>query len=96
MSPGRPDTPLVCVVRRWPDLKGAIEVEFRRSAAFRGLCDDYRLCADAAARWQSSHEPKAVARRQEYAQWLGELENEIVEWLGAVPGDAPSRERGNP
>ncbi|MEJ2514665.1 MAG: hypothetical protein P8080_04530 [Gammaproteobacteria bacterium] len=92
MSHALPETALACVVRRLPGLKGAIEVEFSRNAAFRGLCDDYCLCADAAAGWETSDAPAAAARRQEYARWLSELENEIVEWLkNGLPAD-----RGGP
>lgn len=92
----RADKVLACVVRGLPDLAGAIEAEYGRSPAFRGLCEDYLLCAEAVAGWEASVSPTAAARRYEYAQWLAELRNEIVEWLGAVPGEAPARGGENP
>lgn len=84
MVDGRFDEALACAVRQLPDLRGAIEAEYVRSPDFRGLCEDYRLCVDAATRWEASDAPTAAVRRQEYAQWLRELEAEIAEWLDAV------------
>ena len=88
MGDARPDEALAYVLRRLPRLAGVIEVEFRRSPSFRSLCEDFLVCSDAAMRWQASDLPAAATRRQEYAQWLSELELEIVHWLDTGAGGA--------
>lgn len=76
-----PDPSLASVFRRFPGLRHRIESEYRQSEPFRALCDDWRICAEASARWAASDAPVAEQRRREYDEWLAELEQEITEWL---------------
>lgn len=75
------DQPPIDLFRRFPALRRRIESEYRVSEPFRTLCDDWRICAEAKARWCSSEAPVAARRRTEYNEWLAELEQEIEEWL---------------
>lgn len=91
MSDGQLDEALACAIHRLPGLVDAIEEEFRRSEAFRALCEDLLVCAIAVTRWEASDAPAAPVRRQEYGQWLGELEAEIVDWLKAGTAHSPKQ-----
>ena len=69
------------VVDRVPGRAREIQRECGRSESFRTLCEDFYTCAEALARWETSDEPLASERAVEYQQSLGELEQEIEEWL---------------
>lgn len=65
------------VVNRLPDRAREIYREYARNDSFRTLCEDFRTCAEALARWKSSDTPTAPERIVEYTQSLRELESEI-------------------
>ena len=69
------------LLQRFSRWRSRIESEYSINEPFRALCDDWRICAEARARWHSSQAPVAALRRQEYDEWLAELEQEIEEWL---------------
>jgi hypothetical protein len=80
---------LACVVSRLPSRASAITAEFERSESFRGLCEDFQVCAEAVAEWQAKEGPAAVERRREYAESLAELEQEIGSWLDRSAAAGP-------
>ena len=80
---------LACVVTHLPGRANAITAEFERSESFRGLCEDFQVCAEAVAEWQAQEGPAAVERRREYAESLAELEQEIGSWLDRSTAAGP-------
>ena len=72
------------VLDRFPDRKDTIRKLFKENEAFQVICDDYRKCARALGRWDQSTLPEAPARRKEYADFLHELEVEILQYLNGV------------
>jgi len=79
------DQPPNQLLQRFTRWRRRIESEYAQSEPFRTLCDDWRICAEARERWRSSQAPVAVLRRNEYDEWLAELEQEIEEWLQHGP-----------
>ncbi|MGD9387501.1 MAG: hypothetical protein PVI87_04665 [Gammaproteobacteria bacterium] len=82
---------LACVVTHLPGRASAITAEFERSESFRGLCEDFQVCAEAVAEWQAQEGPAAVERRREYAESLAELEQEILGWISEENAEKSSR-----
>ena len=54
---------------------------FQESLSFQSLCTDYRECHSALQDWQQSTSEEAPAWRDEYAQLLLELEQEVRQYL---------------
>jgi len=75
------DQPPDQLLQRFPRWRSRIESEYCLNEPFRALCDDWRICAEARERWSLSEAPVATLRRNEYEEWLTELEQEIEEWL---------------
>lgn len=63
------------------DWKGQFEWGFQRDENFQSLCRDYYACARALEAWKASDSENAPKRRQEYAELLAELEQEVRDWL---------------
>jgi len=81
---GKPDKSLALISSRFGDRRSLIEWSFRRNEDFRSLCEDYYACEKALETWTRSDAAVASQRRQEYAQWHEELEQEIHEWLDTI------------
>lgn len=88
------DQPPDQLLQRFPGWRSRIESEYSLNEPFRALCDDWRICAEARERWHSSQAPVAALRRQEYDEWLAELEQEIEEWLQHFANATPIRAGG--
>jgi hypothetical protein len=82
------------LLQRFPRWRSRIESEYCLNEPFRALCDDWCICAEARERWRSSEAPVAARRRNEYGEWLAELEQEIEEWLQHDAQAAPIRTGG--
>ena len=74
-------TGLFAIVERFPRHKAVVRRLFKENDSFRTLCEDYWRCAAALRHWNQSVAEEAVARRQEYAVLLRDLEAEILEIL---------------
>jgi hypothetical protein len=74
-----------------PGRDSLIERAYRANCSFRGLCQDYRKCAEALERWRRSEVSVSCSRAQEYAELLAALAQEIESWLTGTGIDlAPS------
>ena len=78
-----------------PGRDSLIERAYRENRSFRGLCRDYRECAEALERWRRSEVSESSSRVREYSELLASLAQEIESWLEASrlrpdPGDLPS------
>jgi hypothetical protein len=69
------------VVARFPEHELAIERLFRRSEAFRSMCEDYALGLEALRRWQFDAASKRGTAIVELRHSLEELEAEILSAL---------------
>ena len=84
---------LSLVTRAFPGRDSLIERAYRANRSFRGLCRDYRECAEALERWRRSEASASSSRIREYAELLAALAQEIESWLDAT-GTDPKRARG--
>jgi hypothetical protein len=75
---------LFCVVKRFPGRKRLIFEIFKKNSNFQAICDDYRQCSEALARWKQSASEEAPARKKEYSDLLQELELEILQILNEI------------
>ena len=72
------------VLEKFPDRAGEIKRLYRASQDFQTVCEDYRQCAEALHHWNQSDEKAASIRRQEYAQLVQELMDEICLYLNEL------------
>ena len=54
---------------------------FQESLSFQSLCDDYQECLAELQKWHQSTSEEAPAWRDEYAQLLRALEQEVRHYL---------------
>jgi hypothetical protein len=66
------------VMKEFPEHKTAIQGLAKSDEKFLTLCDDYRICKEALAYWNSSESDQAHFRVREYQSLLEELEAEIL------------------
>lgn len=74
-------TGLPIVLSKFPDHEGTIKRLFKESETFQTLCEDYRRCSKALNYWNQSYSDDGLARREEYAALLKDLEAEILQTL---------------
>ena len=72
---------LLPVMKRFPEERAALQRLFRESSSFQSLCDDYRDCLAALQHWEQSTSVDAPALARAYAELLGELEQEVRQFL---------------
>ena len=72
---------LSLIIGRFPEEGLALSRLFQKSLSFQSLCNDYRECLAALQNWQQSTAEEAPAWRDEYAQLLLELEQEVRQYL---------------
>jgi hypothetical protein len=72
---------LLPVLKRFPEARVALQRLFRDSASFQSLCEDYRDCLAALQYWEQSTSGEAPALAGAYAELLGELEQEVRQFL---------------
>ncbi len=69
------------VMKEFPEHKATIQNLVKSDEKFLTLCDDYRICKEALAYWNSSESDQAPFRASEYRSLLEELETEILRSL---------------
>jgi hypothetical protein len=69
------------ILKRFPDKRAALRCLFGESSSFQSLCDDYRDCLAALKYWEQSISEEAPALARVYAELLGELEQEVRQYL---------------
>jgi len=69
------------VLNRFPEERETLQRLFRESSSFQSLCEDYRDCLAALRHWEQSASGEAPALAKAYAELLGELEEEIRQFL---------------
>jgi hypothetical protein len=72
---------LLSVLKRFPEERAALQRLFRKNASFQSLCDDYRDCLAALQYWDQSTSGEAPALARAYTELLGELEEEVRQFL---------------
>jgi hypothetical protein len=72
---------LLPVLKRFPGERAALQRLFRENPSFQSLCDDYRDCLAALQYWEQSTSGEAPALARAYAELLGELEQEVRQYL---------------
>lgn len=79
------------ILKRFPDKRAALWCLFGESSSFQSLCDDYRDCLAALKYWEQSISEEGPALARVYAELLGELEQEVRQYLeqGQAPGLKP-------
>lgn len=79
------------ILKRFPEARAALRRLFGESSSFQSLCDDYRDCLAALQYWEQSNSGEAPALAGVYAELLGELEQEVRQYLEQeqAPGSKP-------
>jgi hypothetical protein len=72
---------LLPVLKRFPQERAALQRLFRENSSFQSLCDDYRDCLAAWQSWEQSTSEEAPALAGAYMELLGELEQEVRQFL---------------
>ena len=72
---------LALIMERFPEEGRALRRLFQESLSFQSLCNDYRECLAALQNWQQPTSEEASAWREEYANLLLELEQEVRQYL---------------
>jgi hypothetical protein len=69
------------ILKRFPEERAALWRLFGENPSFQSLCDDYRDCLEAWQYWEQSDSEEAPALARAYAELLGELDQEIRQYL---------------
>lgn len=72
---------LLPVLERFPEERAALQRLFQANSSFQSLCDDYRDCLAALRHWEQSDSGEAPAMVKIYVELLGELEQEVRQFL---------------
>jgi hypothetical protein len=72
---------LSLIMERFPEDRPALRRLSQESLSFQSLCNDYWECLAALQNWQQSTSEEAPAWRDEYANLLLELEQEVRQYL---------------
>lgn len=84
------------VIDAFPGHDAVIDRALRDHPSFRELCEDYRRCASAFARWRRVGGDASTARRREYEQLLAELADELQFWIETLEEGAGRRDGVDP
>lgn len=66
------------VLDRLPHQRRALRERMLRDPSFRAICADYGAAVEALSGWESSSEPEASLRAQEFRELVTELQAEIL------------------
>lgn len=75
------ESTLAPLLEKFPEAAAMIRQLFQRSPAFKSLCADYRDCLAAWRHWRQAASGEAPALCRSYAELLGELEEEVRQYL---------------
>jgi hypothetical protein len=81
------DPALALLLEKFPKAAARIRQFFQESPAFKSLCEDYRDCLAAWQHWRQATSEDAPALCQSYVELLGELEEEVRQYLEVTLGD---------
>ncbi len=79
--PGR----LAAALKRFAGRSVQLEQEMLKNPDFRSLCEDYGEAVEALERWRQSTHPMSSQRVSEYEKLVKDLEQEIEDYLAALP-----------
>jgi hypothetical protein len=74
---------LLPVLKRFPEERLALLRLFRQNSSFQSLCEDYRDCLAALQYWEQAASGEAPTLANTYTELLGELEQEVGQFLKA-------------
>ena len=69
------------IPEKFSKVRHIIEKFYKGDDTFRSIYKDYETYLDALQFWEQSSSDDAVARRSEYTQLVGELEEELMQAL---------------
>jgi len=69
------------IPEKFSEVRQIIEKLYKGDDTFRSIYKDYQTYLDALEFWEQSSSNDAAARRSEYTQLLGELEEELTQIL---------------
>ena len=69
------------IPEKFSRVRHIIEKQYKNDNAFRSIYKDYQTYLDALQFWEQSSSNDAAARRSEYTQLVGELEEELMQAL---------------
>jgi hypothetical protein len=72
---------LAAVLEKFPGAPAKVRHLFQHSPSFQSLCEDYRLCLATWQYWRQATSEEAPAVCQSYVELLGELEEEVRQYL---------------
>lgn len=79
------DSALAPLLEKFPEATARMRQFFQESPSFKSLCEDYRDCLAAWQHWGQATSEDAPALCQSYVELLGELEEEVRQYLEATP-----------
>jgi hypothetical protein len=74
-------TGLAAVMKGFPEHNAALQRLFLANPSFQSLCGDYADCLAALKHWEQSNAKEAPDMRGAYVDLLGELEQEVRQYL---------------
>ncbi len=72
---------LAAVMKGFPEHNAALQFLFQANRSFQSLCEDYADCLAALKHWEQSTAKEAPDMCGAYADLLGELEQEVRQYL---------------
>lgn len=75
------DSTLAPLLEKFPEATSRIRQFFQERPSFKSLCEDYRDCLAAWQHWGQATSEDARALCQSYVVLLGELEEEVRQYL---------------
>ena len=75
------ESALAPVLEKFPEAVAKIRQLFQESPSFKSLCEDYRDCLAAWRYWRQAASEDAPALCLSYAELLGDLEEEVRQYL---------------
>ena len=69
------------IPKKFSEVRHIIEKLYKGDDTFRSIYEDYQTYLDALQFWEQSSSDDAAARRSEYTQLVGELEEELKQIL---------------
>lgn len=78
---------LASVIRRFAAHEFAVRRLYAFDPEFRSLCEDFEIASRALAQWHADD-----AKARDYRRLIGELEDEIAEFIGGLQRKSGERE----
>ncbi len=78
------------ILNRFPEERATLLRLFLENSSFQSLCDDYEDCLAALQYWEQETSGEAPVFAKTYAELLGELEQEVRQFLEDDKTSRPS------